>query len=370
MSRGVVTASVLLVCVRSAGAHPAPFSYLDLHLDDTGVSASLVVHDFDVAHDLGVDPPTALLDELVASRYRDRLAALLASRLEITIDGARVPTTWGGLDVLRERQSLRLALRVDVRPRAFVSVIAALFPYDPVHQTFVNVYERGRLQHQAVLDQRRPAITYYRGTTQGTLAVWRTFVPAGIQHILIGPDHVLFLVGLLLLGGTVGRLAGIVTAFTIGHSVTLSLAALGLVNLPASVVEPTIALSLVLVGVDNLLVQKGGPSGSAAVRIGSSAHRDIRPWVAAVFGLVHGFGFASVLEELGVPASALAASLFSFNVGVEVGQLAIVVVVASTLTAVRRRSVRASEQLAFAGSLGVIVAGGTWFVQRVLLGGA
>jgi hydrogenase/urease accessory protein HupE len=167
-------------------------------------------------------------------------------------------------------------------------------------------------------------VTYYRGTTAGALAVMGTFIPSGIHHIMIGPDHILFLVGLLLLGGTLRRLVTIVTAFTIGHSITLSLAALDIVNLPAWLIEPAIALSIVVVGADNLLQ-------------GKEKGRDLRAWVAGAFGLVHGFGFANVLKEFGLPQEALGWSLFSFNVGVELGQLAIVLVVASALAFTRRR---------------------------------
>ena len=134
---------------------------------------------------------------------------------------------------------------------------------------------------------------YYAGSWQGTRAVLAVFVPAGIEHILIGPDHVLFLIGLLLLGGSLWKLATIVTAFTIGHSITLSLAALDVVSPPGSIIEPAIALSIVFVGADNLLVQHdarvshrhAGPDARQTKR-----PRDIRPLVAAVFGLVHGFG--------------------------------------------------------------------------------
>ena len=151
--------------------------------------------------------------------------------------------------------------------------------------------------------------TYYPGTTQGAIAVMQTFIPSGIHHIMIGPDHILFLVGLLLLGGTWGALVKIVTAFTIGHSLTLSLAALNIVTPPPRIIEPAIALSIVFVGADNLV---------------RGAGRDLRAWVALIFGLVHGFGFANVLREFGLPAEALGWSLFSFNFGVEIGQLAIV----------------------------------------------
>jgi len=158
------------------------------------------------------------------------------------------------------------------------------------------------------------------------------------------------LVGLLLLGGTWGALVRIVTAFTVGHSVTLSLAALNMVSPPATVIEPAIALSIVFVGADNLVRGDG---------------RDLRAWVALTFGLVHGFGFANVLREFGLPKEALGWSLFSFNVGVEIGQLTIVLLVASALAAIRRHSAALGHRVALAGSVVVIAAGAYWFVQRV-----
>jgi len=171
---------------------------------------------------------------------------------------------------------------------------------------------------------------------------------------LIGPDHLLFLVGLLLLGGSIQRLAMVVTSFTIAHSVTLSLAALNLVTPPARIIEPAIALSIVYVGADNLLAQGG---------------RDVRAWIAFAFGFIHGFGFANVLREMELPRRALGWSLFSFNFGVEIGQLLVVVTVAFVFAVLRSRSEWARRRLVFAGSIVVITAGAFWFIQRVFFPG-
>ena len=364
--RGLGLAVVLLAVPGLAETHPAPFSYLDIRIVPAGIEGALVLHDFDVAHDLGVDAPERLLDRAVAEQYREQLTRLMDSRVTIFLDGSRAALSWTGFDVLPERQSVRLAFRHDGAPPGVVRVEALVFPYDPVHQTFVNVYDEGVLRHQAILDASRRALDYYSGTWQGTAAVLGVFVPAGIEHILIGPDHVLFLIGLLLVGGSAGTLVTIVTSFTIGHSITLSLAALDVVSPPASIIEPAIALSIVFVGADNLLVQSdagAGHDGSATAD--RKRPRDIRAWVAGVFGLVHGFGFASVLKELGLPAAALGWSLFSFNVGVEIGQLAIVVAVAWGLAVLKRHSVVASRRLVVAGSVMVMLAGGYWFVERV-----
>jgi hydrogenase/urease accessory protein HupE len=350
----IVAALAVLSIASPASAHPVPFSYLDLRIQANAIEGTLVVHIFDAAHDLNVDKPETLLDPAVASRNGSTLIAMLSGRLRILVDGRPVSAAWSGPEVLADRQSLQLQIRfaVDHAPGT-VTVTAALFPYDPTHQTFINIYENRSLT-QAILDHNKPSFEYFAGTRQGVLAVVERFVPAGIHHILIGPDHLLFLVGLLLLGGGIRKLAIVVTAFTVAHSITLSLAALNIVSPPSRLIEPAIALSIVYVGTDNLLV-KGG--------------RDVRKWIAFAFGFIHGFGFASVLREMDLPARALGWSLFSFNLGVEIGQLLVVVTVASALAMLRSRSEIASRRLTFAGSIVVIVAGTFWFVQRVFFPG-
>jgi hypothetical protein len=341
-------------------AHPAPFSYLDLRLASGGVTGTLVVHDLDAAHDLGITQADALLDASVAAKYRDALVALLGPRITLQFDGRPVEIAWGGIDVVPERQSVRLAFAVNGRSPGHVAIRAYVFPYDPIHQTFINLYEEDAIRLQAILDATKQTVEYYAGTTQGRLAVVRTFVLSGIEHILIGPDHILFLIGLLLLGGTLARLALIVTAFTIGHSITLSLAALDILSPPSYFIEPLIALTIVVVGADNLLVLR-----AQAAPVAPAA--DIRAWLAAGFGLIHGFGFAYVLKEFGLPQAALTWSLFAFNVGVEIGQLLIVAVVAGSLMLVRKRSAGAARVIAVGGSTAVIVAGVYWFIERVFV---
>src|SRR5262249_38622606 len=253
---------------------------------------------------------------------------------------------------LPDRQAIGINLLVasDARP-SLLRIKCALFPYDPQHQTFLNVYEDGRLVNQAILDQDHQSFDCYTGVRQGWASVLRKFIPAGIYHIFTGPDHVLFIVGLLLLGGSLLRLLSIVTAFTVAHSITLSLAALSVINPSPRLIEPLIALSIVYVGIDNLMVGKTG--------------RDIRAWIAFFFGFVHVFGFAAVLREFGLPRGALGWSLFSFNFGVEIGQACIVVVAASVLSALRNRNQALSRQVLLAGSACVIFAGSFWFIQRV-----
>lgn len=355
--QGLAALGVLLATAQPARAHPVPFSYLDLRLQPGAapeIDGTLVVHIFDLAHDLKIEPPERLLEPAFAGEYAAAIVAVLAPRLTLKTDGRLSRAEWLQVEILAERQSLRVRIRylLDSAP-GVVTVAAAMFPYDPIHQTFVNIYDGGALT-QAILDHGRPEFEYFAGTRQGALAVMRKFIPAGIHHILIGPDHLLFLVGLLLLGGSVRQLAVVVTAFTVAHSITLSLAALNLVTPSGRIIEPAIALSIVYVGADNLLVHNG---------------RDVRAWIAFAFGFIHGFGFASVLREMDLPARALGWSLFSFNLGVEIGQLLVVLAVASAFSALRSRSEAMGRRLAFAGSIVVMVAGTFWFIQRVFFPG-
>jgi hydrogenase/urease accessory protein HupE len=352
----VATVVIGLLGSASAAAHPAPFSYVDVRVERGAVDVGIVAHIFDVAHDLGIEPNERLLNPAVVAAHAAAITALIRDRFALSADGAALASAdWSQPEALPDRQSVRVGARYRLAaPAGMLRVATVMFPYDPQHQTFLNFYEDGSLTSQAILDGSRAEFEYFAGTRQGVLAVVQRFVPAGVHHILIGPDHLLFLVGLLLLGGALRQLIVVVTAFTVAHSLTLSLAALNLFSPSPRLVEPAIALSIVYVGADNLMV-KGG--------------RDVRAWIAFAFGFIHGFGFANVLREMDLPRQALGWSLFSFNLGVEIGQLAVVVAVASLLAALRARSAEAGRRLAVAGSVAVIVAGAYWFIERVFFPG-
>ncbi|HVH45936.1 MAG TPA: HupE/UreJ family protein [Labilithrix sp.] len=179
---------------------------------------------------------------------------------------------------------------------------------------------------------------------------WRLFV-MGLEHILTGYDHLLFLLGLVLLRSRLRSLLGVVTAFTIAHSVTLALAALHVWAPNPRIVEPAIALSIVYVGVENFFVADGS-----------------KRWrITFPFGLVHGFGFAGALEEIALPRSAVPGALVSFNLGVEAGQLAVLLVLLPLLVLVRDRGWFGERGLRVASGA-IVLAGGVWFVARVVSG--
>jgi hydrogenase/urease accessory protein HupE len=180
-----------------------------------------------------------------------------------------------------------------------------------------------------------------------------SFFTLGVEHILIGFDHLLFLLALVLRGGNAWSLLKIVTAFTIAHSITLALAALNIIVLPSRLVEGAIALSIAYVAAENLFAKR------------PASHR----WaVSFVFGLVHGVGFSSVLREIGLPQDGLVWALLGFNLGVEAGQAIAVLATLPLLLYLRRT--RFEARTVAAVSVIVLVAGLALFVERALLGGA
>lgn len=167
---------------------------------------------------------------------------------------------------------------------------------------------------QAVLSARQPAFTIPRAPRRAAV-VW-DYWSLGLRHILTGPDHLLFVFGLLLLAGTLRPVAATVTAFTLGHSLTLALVMLGVVAFSPRYIELGIAASVFLLAVE---LARGGVESSFMRR---------RPWLMAMsFGLLHGFGFAGGLRDAGLPAGEIPVSLASFNVGIETGQLLFVAAV-------------------------------------------
>jgi hydrogenase/urease accessory protein HupE len=184
--------------------------------------------------------------------------------------------------------------------------------------------------------------------------VGATYFGLGVEHILFGFDHLLFVLALILLVADRKKLIGAVTAFTLAHSLTLAGTTFGLIRLPSSPVEATIALSIMLVAIEIVRARTGGASLMAQL-----------PWVAAFgFGLLHGFGFAGALREIGIPEDAVPLALLSFNLGVEAGQLLFIAAMLAVMLAWRRL---APPPPAWAWRAPVYAIGGIsafWFIER------
>ncbi len=216
------------------------------------------------------------------------------------------------------------------------------------HRTFCRLDYGGQMEHY-LLDAREPSrqVAVLQGWDGLTHRMGR-FLRLGVEHIFTGYDHIAFLVGLIILGGSLGSLAGIVTSFTLAHSITLILATLNLVVLPDRFVEAAIALSICYIALENILV------------------REIRfRWaISFFFGLVHGFGFSNILRSMQLPRQGLMTSLLSFNLGVEVGQILIIAALFPLIMYVRRRQWhRSAVKLTSSLILGL---GAFWLVQRLV----
>jgi hydrogenase/urease accessory protein HupE len=351
-----LTLAFVASCSTMAAAHPVPFSFVDVRVQAPALEVTVVAHVFDVAHDLGIAPPERLLEASVLKTNAEAIVGLVKSRLHLTADGRSIGEgAWSPPEALTDRQSIQLGGRFAVAsPPGRVAVKTVMFPYDPVHQTFVNFYERDAIATQAILDRARSSVEFYAGSRQGVQAMAREFVPAGVRHILIGAEHLIFLFGVMLLGGTKRHLALIASAFTIANALSLTLASMNIVRPSLRFVEPGIALSIIYVGADNLMVRGG---------------RDVRVWIASAFGLIHGFGYAAALRELNLSGRALGWTLISFNIGLELAQLLVTLVLAAVFLSIARWSEPAGRRVVFAGSILVILTGTVWFIQRVFFPG-
>ena len=221
------------------------------------------------------------------------------------------------------------------------------------HKQFCSVYDQeNRLIAERMLSAESTDLTINLQTLPANNTSIFRFLVVGIEHILTGYDHLAFLLALLLAGGTLRSNAKIITSFTVAHSLTLALATLGLVNISPAVVEPVIAVSVVFVGVENLI-----------------RRRFAARWlVTFCFGLVHGVGFASTLRDLGIGALGARAAipLLSFNLGVELAQIAIATLVLPLVWRLEQRPAFTLRHVP-ALSLLITLAGVYWFVARTMM---
>lgn len=346
-------------------AHKASDSYLVVNAKGAAISAQwdIALRDLDFALGLDSDGNGEITWGELRTRQMD-VAAWALSRLALERGGTcplelqqlQVDGHTDGTYAVLQLAGLCPAARGDVGLH-----YRLLFDLDSLHRGLLRISVDGT-GHTAVLSPSRITVRFGAGETS-RWTQFQQYVVEGVWHIWIGFDHILFLLSLLLpavlvYANTVWRGAErfglawrevlwVVTSFTVAHSITLSLAALGLVSLPSRLVESVIALSVVLAAANNVWPVV--------------AHRR---WVVAFcFGLIHGFGFASVLAELGLPPDALALSLLGFNLGVEAGQLAIVAGFLPVAYALRH-TMFYRKVVFVGGSLLTMLVAGVWLVER------
>jgi len=302
---------------------------------------------FDVQRD-SVDPALVAASAAPILAYVNAHVAVTGLDGKACVAGAAALVPDGDGVIFRNAFSCR-NVRGDIVYRSTV-----LTATDPSARQIVLIGE-GANAPQALLDASNTTVAL-SAPAPSLLSTMQRYLVTGIEHIFLGYDHIAFLVGVVLWARRLIPVIKIVTAFTIAHSITLSLAALNIVVLPGVVVEPAIAASIVFVAMENFF----------------SRDIDSRWRVTFAFGFIHGFGFASALREVGLPANAVVTALAAFNVGVEVGQVAIVsivvpaLIVLDQLMATDRAKPARAASLVYALSLLISLLGSYWLLTRIL----
>ncbi len=351
----VLACALLMLVPRSAGAHAIGLSRGDYRLTADGIDVVLV---------LARAEATAMIPSLDADgRGSIDERSLARARLELarnTLERIRVTTSSGPCAASLVGSSLTEEDGLEIRGQYRCS--SASEPRWTVTLALLDDLSHGH-RHAAHVTAGASTADHLLFRRQTSFSVDRTaaavageaslvergagFVRMGMEHILTGYDHLLFLFGLVLAGGTMRSLALAVTSFTVAHSLTLALAVLGFIAPPARFIEPAIALSVAYVGLENWW---GRPAA--------------RPWVTFPFGLVHGFGFAGALGEVALPRDAVPWALFSFNAGVEIGQLVWMLVFGLIVAELRRWPAFGRHAVPVLSAV-IVMIGLVWFLGRL-----
>jgi hydrogenase/urease accessory protein HupE len=347
---------LMVLAATSAFAHDPGLSAAEVKLDGKKAVARLTFARADIAM---IAPMDADLDgritQLEFDAARTGLESLAKESFALIVDGHGVSPMTVAVS-LDEGDAIHFDLEYPPLQGSTLTLRSVLIDKLPRgHRQFLELRDAGgNTQARRMLDASNNSIecnlAEFLSSQNRPHAFWG-FLPLGIEHILLGFDHLAFLFALLIAGGTLWEGAKIITSFTVAHSITLALATLEVIVIPASVVEPLIAASIIYVGLENIIRRKIE-----------------RRWLLTfAFGLVHGFGFASALRELGVGVGVKAvAPLLSFNLGVEIGQIAVAALVLPLIWKLRQRE-RFVIRYVPACSILVALAGGYWLIERTIL---
>jgi hydrogenase/urease accessory protein HupE len=347
-------------------AHDAGLSSADLRFESNRLVAVVTLSVIDLTRVLAEMETRVPIDSTEDGKVSEqefaggleRFRALAADVLRVKFDGQPVPSTNPEL-TLDETNNCHIRLAFYGERPVRLSVEARLFNFLPGrHQQFLTLSDdNGKELGKKMLTPQAAVCEFDLSTSsvagEPKITSFSSFLLLGVEHILTGYDHLLFLFALLLVCRSFASAIQIITCFTIAHSITLAAATFDVVQMSSRVVEPLIAASIVYVGVENL-IQPDGPKG--------------RWLLTFAFGLIHGLGFAGVLRDLGIAAgkTGVAVPLVAFNLGVELGQIAVASVLLPVIWRLRRQPMFLRRGVSVCSAL-VALAGTYWFVQRVWL---
>jgi hydrogenase/urease accessory protein HupE len=360
--RGAILAVLSsLVPLQDAAAHDPGLSSLTIRPRTSDLEATLTLAVKDAAQLAELDENhDGTVTQAEFARAGRQLEGAIASQLIIAADGevAKDKSIHSSLD---ENNNVEVRLDFDAFVFSSLEIQSKLIASLPLgHRQYLKVQNSaGKTIFERLLSGSADRATVqmpqtnWRNSAVESIHRFANFLSLGVRHILTGYDHLLFLFGLLLVARGFFAALSIITSFTIAHSITLAVATLHVVQIPSRIVEPLIAASIVFVGVENLLRGKI-PKSRRPVTFG--------------FGLIHGFGFASALREAGIASSAggIALPLFSFNLGVELGQVMVAAVALPIIWKLRENPMFVARW-APACSAVVVLLGSFWLVERVYM---
>jgi hydrogenase/urease accessory protein HupE len=338
---------VLLALVLRAAvvrAHDPGLSSLDVAVTGTAIEASIAISAVDVKQ----------IQEAAATDASRAVRTLVRGAVRLSIDGTLVPVVSEAVVLTADGARVHLSYApqqssIDTRRLEIASDLPARVSRG--HRQLVIVSAAGRTVSERVLDATTTAVSIDLVVAHPSLVrqAWSYFT-LGVHHILSGYDHLVFLAGVILGAGSVRALVIALTAFTAAHSLSLALVVLAGIDAPPAIVEPLIAASIAWIGIENLWRER----------------LRARWWLVFGFGLIHGFGFAGALTELGLGSRIrdVAIALLSFNGGVEAGQLLVAAVLLPFVYLMRSRPVLQARLMPLCSVL-IVLAGGIWLIARL-----
>lgn len=344
----------LLLVALVARAHEPGLSTAEFRTTRDGIELVLTFAVAEVDNLLGIDNDgDGKVSQLEFDYSKARISGMTTQAVSVTIDGQAL--TGETLARMDAQNNIEFTIRYPKSIASnFVYRCVVLSQLPRTHRQFATLKDAsGKVMAERLLNAQNDSLLFPpdNASRPGERKTFAGFVSLGIEHILTGYDHLLFLFGLLLVTRQFASAIKVITCFTIAHSITLAVATFNLVNVPSKIVEPLIAATIVYVGVENIILH-GKPKGRWMLTFG--------------FGLIHGFGFASVLRDLGVASAAggVAMPLFAFNLGVEIGQIAVAAILLPFIWRFSKNP-RFPQRWVPACSVLVALLGAYWFIERV-----
>ena len=339
----------LLAYAQFSLAHDPGLSSVDVIVKEQGVDVSITFSLQDIEAFVPMDSDQ---DAEVTSSEQDtakpKIALWVQQGVQLIVEGQVIQPIAAGEVSFDQQNNAHISMRYAQIPTELRANFLSKLPKD--HKQYVTVKnETGKNLSEKMLSREDSIMR----SLVGKSSTFTDFLLLGIEHILTGYDHLLFLFSLLVVTRSFLPALKIITFFTVAHSITLGLAAANLVDIPSTIVEPLIAATIIYVGVENI-IRGDHPKG--------------RQWLTFFFGLIHGFGFAAVLREMGISSleTGILVPLFSFNLGVEIGQITVATIVLPIIWWLHKKPA-IEPYLTPVCSVLASLAGAYWLIERTLL---